>query len=145
MIWCDHAFKSRLSHSGFLVRLSKCYVDDINLAADEVHLSTRYEKGKLVVKEEAVDEDSLITSNKKTMEVVRKTGNSIHLLIQLEVYYPSNHEDFSPESVSPGHRMMVYIDLHTNFNAKDVSSTCHVCQVSVILETKTDSFDSRIT
>ena len=93
MIWCDRAFKSRLSHSGFLVRLSKCYVDDINLAADEVHLSTRYEKGKLVVKEEAVDEDSLITSNKKTMEVVRKTGNSIHLLIQLEVYYPSNHED----------------------------------------------------
>ena len=37
--------------------------------------------------------DSLIPSDKRTMEVIREIGNSIHPSIQLEVDYPSNHED----------------------------------------------------
>ena len=32
----------------------------------------------------------LIPSDKRTREVIRKIGNSIHPLIQLEVDYPSN-------------------------------------------------------
>ena len=31
--------------------------------------------------------------NKGTMEVIREIGSSIHPLMQLEVDYPSNHED----------------------------------------------------
>ena len=93
MIWWDRAFRSRLSDTGILVRLNKRYVDDVNVAADEVPLGTRYENGQLVVKEEEVGSDSLIPSDKRTMEVIREIGNSIHPSIQLEVDYPSNHED----------------------------------------------------
>ena len=46
----------------------------------------RYEK-RSVVKEEAMDSDLLIPSDKMTMEVIGEIGNSIHPLTQLEVDY----------------------------------------------------------
>ena len=35
----------------------------------------------------------LIPGDRRTMEIVRDIGNSIHPSIQLEVDYPSNYED----------------------------------------------------
>ena len=66
---------------------------NINVAADEVPLGTCCKNVQLVVKEEAVDSDSLIPIDKRIMEVLREIGNSINPSIQLEVDYPSNHED----------------------------------------------------
>ena len=42
------------------------------MAADEVPLGTRSENGQLVVKEEEVGSDSLIPSDKRTMEIIRE-------------------------------------------------------------------------
>ena len=75
------------------MRLMKRYVDDVNLAAQEVPLGARYEDGRLVIKQEEIEGDMLITGDRRTMEVVRDIGNSIHPSIQLEVDYPSNYED----------------------------------------------------
>ena len=36
MIWWDRILKSRLAESGILVRLLKRYVDNVNLAAQEI-------------------------------------------------------------------------------------------------------------
>ena len=52
------------------------------MAADEVPLSNCHENGQLVVKEEKVGSDSLIPSDKRTMEVIREIGNSIYPSIQ---------------------------------------------------------------
>ena len=72
----------------------------------------------LVVKEEKVGSDSLIPSDKRTMEVLREIGNSIHPSIQLEVDYPSNNEDGKMPILDlekyRSRRSMVYIELHTN-------------------------------
>ena len=46
MIWWDRAFKSRLPDTGILVGLNKRYVDNINMAADEVPLGIRKENCK---------------------------------------------------------------------------------------------------
>ena len=40
-----------------------------------------------------MDSDSLIPSDKRTMEVIREIGNSTHPSIQLELDYLSNHEE----------------------------------------------------
>ena len=93
MIWWDRTLKSRLAESGILVRLMKRYVDDVNLAAQEVPLGARYEDGRLVIKQEEIEGDMLIPGDRRTMEIVRDIGNSIHPSIQLEVDYPSNYED----------------------------------------------------
>ena len=93
MIWWDCTLKSRLAESGILVRLMKRYVDDVNLAEQEIPLGARYEDGRFVIKQEEIEDDMLIQGDRRTMEIVRDIGNSIHPSIQLEVDYPSNYED----------------------------------------------------
>eukprot|EP00794_Sanderia_malayensis_P013422 gene13422-14801_t len=51
MMWWDRTFKSRLSDLGIVTRLCKRYVDDVNMAADEVPAGTRFIEGRLVVDE----------------------------------------------------------------------------------------------
>ena len=78
MIWWDHTLKSQLAESVILVRLMKRYVDDVNLAAQEILLSGRCENGKLVIKQEVIEGDLLIAGNKRTMEVMKDIRNRIH-------------------------------------------------------------------
>lgn len=93
MIWWDSEFKLRLNEAGIVSRLIKRYVDDINLAVDELPVGTRYENGTLLVKEDKVSEDLLIPADMRTMAIVKQIGNSIHPSIQLETDCPSNHGD----------------------------------------------------
>ena len=93
MIWWDREFKFRLTEAGIVTRLIRRYVDDINLAVDELPLGTRYENGSLVVRENAYSEDLSIPADKRTMAIVSQIGNDIHPSIQLEIDCPSNHED----------------------------------------------------
>eukprot|EP00794_Sanderia_malayensis_P002694 gene2694-3113_t len=93
MIWWDHTFKSRLSDVGIVTRLCKRYVNDVNMAADEVPAGTRFIEGRLVVDEMATESDSLVPGDRGTMEVIKSIGNSIHPSIQLEIDCPSNHDD----------------------------------------------------
>ena len=66
-------------------------VDNVNLAAQEIPLGARYQDGRLFIKQEEIEGD--IPGDRRTMEVVRDLGNSIHPSNQLEVDYPSNNED----------------------------------------------------
>ena len=93
------------------------YVNDINVAADEVPQGTSYKNGHLVVKEKAVESDSLIPIDKKTIEVIREIGHSIHQLIQLEVDHLSNHGDGKMLILDlnlGSRKLMIYMEMYTN-------------------------------
>eukprot|EP00794_Sanderia_malayensis_P015095 gene15095-16652_t len=93
MIWWDRMFTSRLSELGIIERLRKRYIDDINMAIDELPAGTRYTDGRLFIDEMAIEGDLQVAGDKRTMEVIKRVGNSIHTSIQLEVDCPSNHDD----------------------------------------------------
>ena len=60
---------------------------------DELPAGSRYKNGNWVVKENAVIEDLSIPVDRRTITMVRQIVNDIHLSIQLETEFPSNHED----------------------------------------------------
>ena len=49
----------------------KRFVDDVNLAAQEIPLGARCEDGRLVIKQEEIEGDMLIPGDRRTMEIVR--------------------------------------------------------------------------
>ena len=49
--------------------------------------------GKMVVIEQLVQSDELLPADMRTMEELRKMGNSICEIIQLEEDFPSKHDD----------------------------------------------------
>ena len=125
MIWWDRTMMARLPDLGIVVRLCKRYVDDNNYAANELPVGTRFVDGKLVIDEEAIESDLLIAADKRTMEIIKTVGNSLHPSIQLETDYPSNYEDGMMPSLDlkvcvrdiDGEKKIVH-----EFYAKDVSS-----------------------
>ena len=58
---------SLLCDLGIVKRMCKRYVDDGNLAADEVPAVTRFVDGVLAVNETEVDNDLLIPVDRRTM------------------------------------------------------------------------------
>ena len=54
---------------------------------------TRYRNGETCVDESAVAEDERVSNNERTMLLIKQIGNDIHPSIQLEVDYPSKHQD----------------------------------------------------
>ena len=71
----------------------KRYVDDINLAAKETPLGTRYVNGALVIDENAIESDRVIPGDKRMMDIIKLIGNDVHPSILLEVDCPSNYDD----------------------------------------------------
>ena len=116
---------SRLLDLGIVKRMCKRYVDDVNLAADELPAGTRYVEGGLAVSEAEVASDLLVPADRRTMEVIRDVGNSIHWSIQLEIDYPSNYSDGKMPSLDlklhvsevDGRKQIIH-----EFYMKDVSS-----------------------
>ena len=53
----------------------------------------RYKDGQTYVDESSVTEDGRVSSDERTMALIKKVGNGIHSSIQLEVDYPSKHQD----------------------------------------------------
>ena len=49
--------------------------------------------GRMVVKEDMVEEDKLLPEDMRTMEEMRKMANDISTMIQLEEDYPSKYDD----------------------------------------------------
>ena len=97
MIWWNKKLKIRVDNLRLLVDVYKCHVDDINIAAKEIPLGTRYLEGELIIDESAIEEDRMIPGDKRTMDIIKSIGNDIHPSIQLEVDCPSNYT--GPESV----------------------------------------------
>ena len=69
--------------------LYKRYVDDINVATDQVEEGTVYEGGALIQNEDR--EDGEIEPDMRTFNVIKDIGNEIHQSIQLTRDVPSNH------------------------------------------------------
>lgn len=93
MIWWDRSLISRLTGLGIELRMCKRYVDDVNLAMNELPLGTRYSNGTVSIDDGAIEEDLHVPGDKRTMDIVKAIGNSVHPSIQLEVDVPSNHPD----------------------------------------------------
>ena len=101
MIWWDKRFLSLVN-----LNLADCYlylryIDDQNMAMRPLAPGTRWQigpwadglGGKMVVIEQLVQSDELLPADMRTMEELRKMGNSICEIIQLEEDFPSKHDD----------------------------------------------------
>ena len=101
MIWWDKKFLSLVN-----LNLADCYlylryIDDQNMAMRPLAPGTRWQVGpwadglggKMVVIEQLVQSDELLPADMRTMEELRKMGNSICEIIQLEEDFPSKHDD----------------------------------------------------
>ena len=103
----------------------KRYVDDINMVISATQPGMRYKNKKLYLSRNAICEDQGIGADKRTMLLIQDIGNDIHPSIQLEVDFPSNHED----GKMPILDLKVWIEKHEahamimhEFYSKEVSS-----------------------
>ena len=87
MDWWDREAKIRLLHLS--INLDR-YVDGVDLALEIPEKGARYVSGR---KQISVAEDEIVKDDMRTMLLFQQIGNSIHPSIQLEVDFPSKHED----------------------------------------------------
>ena len=88
MVPVIHHFSSILGQT-----LHKLYVDDNNLAMEEVVPGTRFIDGELHVVEEEVESDSLLPGDQRTAKIIQDIANSISPFIKMTVDCPSLHQD----------------------------------------------------
>jgi hypothetical protein len=71
------------------------YVDDANCVASVLPLGTRYnrETDNLEIKDDDIEVDRLIKSDKRTFTIIQDVANNIWPEIQWTMDVPSNHED----------------------------------------------------
>ena len=93
MIWWDKEFATRLNKLAIVMKMNKRYVDDINMAVQATPVGMRYKDGKTHMDERSVAEDQGISDDERTMTLIKQIGNDIHPSIQLEIDYPSKHQD----------------------------------------------------
>ena len=101
MLWWDHQFIGLAKKNLIDLYLYLRYIDDQNMALKPLDPGTRWVVGpwrselggRMVVKEELVEEDKLLPEDMRTMEELRKMANDICPMIQLEEDYPSKYED----------------------------------------------------
>ena len=93
MIWWDKEFAARLDEMAIIMKMNKRYLDDSNMAIQATPLGMRYKDGKAHVDEKSVAEDEGSRDDERTMTLTKQIGNDIHPSIQLEVDYPSKHQD----------------------------------------------------
>ena len=67
------------------------YVDDTTDVLVAVDPGVRYEDGRLVKKEELVEEDEDVPEDKRTMEVLKDMANTVYECVQFTVDCPSSH------------------------------------------------------
>ena len=80
-------------NSNFMLYLCKLYVDDNNLAMEELEPGSRFIDGELVVVQDEVEDDSCIPGDQRTAKVVQTIANSISPFIKMTVDCPSLHQD----------------------------------------------------
>ena len=103
MVWWDKEILKRMRSSAMDPALYKRYVDDINVAIDQVPEGTVYVDGSVVKPQESestqidpVQLESGTTSSEpdeRTFAIVQEMGNDIHTSIQLTKDVPSANED----------------------------------------------------
>ena len=91
MTWWDKQVIQRMRSLEMDPILYKRYVDDVNIAADEVAEGYGYVDGAIVEQGDGEREDG--ESDKRTFNVIKQIGNEVHRSIQLTDDVPSNHID----------------------------------------------------
>ena len=82
------------------------YVDDSNSAQEELPLGSRWEEGKVVIREELMEEDRQVPGDLRTARVICDAANSIDDMIKMVFDCPSMHED----------GLMPILDLNVNIS-----------------------------
>ena len=95
MVWWDRQFKIRMDENGLGLRMYKRYVDDINVIVNATRPGLKFvdSVGRVVLDESVVEQERAVKADRRCMALVQKIGNSIHPSIQLEVDFPSKHDD----------------------------------------------------
>ena len=95
MVWWDRQFKIRMDENGLGLRMYKRYVDDINVIVNATRPGLKFVEsvGRVVLDESVVEQERAVKADKRCMTLVQKIGNSIHPSIELEVDFPSKHDD----------------------------------------------------
>ncbi|CAH3180159.1 unnamed protein product, partial [Porites lobata] len=100
----------------------KRYVDDINVIVGAVEPGAKIAGGMLTIDEESKAQDSHRSKDEMCMELLKEVGNGIHKSIQIEVDYPSRHED----------NLMPILDLKMWIHRKNVIMNGEDCTVNVV-------------
>ena len=58
-----------------------------------IDAGVRFENGKLVKKEELVEEDMIVPIDERTMKVLAEVANTIYKCVQFTVDFPTKNED----------------------------------------------------
>ena len=101
MIWWDKQFLNLAAKNRIALHLYMRYIDDQNMAVKPLAPGTRWVvgpwaeglEGRMVLMEEHIEMDELLPADMRTMEELRKMGDSICEMIQLEEDYPSKYND----------------------------------------------------
>ena len=123
MVWWDREFKARVERLGIPLYMYKRYVDDINVIVGAVEPGAKIAGGMLTVDKESKAQDSHRNKDEMCMELLKEVRNRIHKSIQIEVDYPSRHED----------NLMPILDLKVCIDRKNVIMKGKDCTVNVVL------------
>ena len=84
-----------MDENGLRLRMYKRYVDDVNVVINAPRAGLKFveSEGKVIQDESVAEQEQNIKANKRCMALFQKIGNSIYPSIELEVDYPSRHED----------------------------------------------------
>ena len=101
MLWWDRKFLSLAAINLIELYLYLRYIEDQNMAVKPLAAGTRWVVGpwreriggKMIIMDHLVEEDKLIPEDRRTMIELRRMGNSICPMIQLEEDFPSRHEN----------------------------------------------------
>ena len=89
LIWCGE-LKEKLSHAGIVNKVLNRFVDDITMIQQIIPEGIRLINGKIISKEDKVDEDKLVPGDKRTMMIIKEIADSIDDDITVTFDMPSN-------------------------------------------------------
>ena len=96
LFWCRTFLRllraATSSLAFFTLYMMLFYVDDVNLAVEEMPPGSRFINGKVEVVEVEVERDRAIPGDERTAKVIKALANSICETVQMEVDFPSHYE-----------------------------------------------------
>ena len=93
MVWWDGEFKRKMENVGLRLWLYKRYVDDIHSIMSLPKAGLRFDGNDLVEDELVAEIDQRREPDERAMRLFQSIANSIQSSIQMEIDYPSCHED----------------------------------------------------
>ncbi len=97
MLWWDREFKRAIrkatSDIDWSLYMYMRYVDDTNCVRSPMPPGARIEHGKVVIKQELIQEDLNIQPDLRTARIMKEIANTVSSSIQVEIDCPSMHDN----------------------------------------------------